>query len=108
MDEVPLIQLFARGNPVAMLKTRRMLERRALACHHMEDSYGPWSKLLPGLLTDKVPAHLWLRDVTGRDMDVWQYLGENPAQEQQFSRAMTSVDNLVRVLCHGCAAVICD
>ena len=109
MKQVPLILDLRSGNPVALLhrEDHRMLECRALACHHMEDSYGPWSRLLPGLLTDRVPAHLWLRDVTGRDMDVWQYLGENPAQEQQFSRAMTCVDNLVRASCQSCIVVRC-
>ena len=92
------------GRSAALLTSdsKRILDCRALACHHMEDCYGPWSKLLPGLLTDKVPAHLWLREVTGKDMDVWQYLAENPAREEQFSRAMTSVDNLVRALCQSC------
>ena len=49
----------------------------------MEDCYGPWGKLLSGLVTDKVPAHMWLRDVTGKDADIWQYFAEDPAREQQ-------------------------
>ena len=62
----------------------------------MEDCYGPWGNLLPGLLESKVPAHMWLRAVTGKDQDMWQYWAENPALEEQFSQAMTNWDNMVR------------
>jgi len=92
------------GNPAMSLKfdSRRMLSgRRALACHLMEDCYGPWGKLLPGLVTDKVPVHMWLRDLTGKDMDIWQYFAEDYAREEQFSQAMTSIDNLVRGFCQS-------
>jgi hypothetical protein len=61
----------------------------------MEDAYPSWGKLLPGLLADDVPAHLWLREKTGRDLNLWQYWEENPALEEQLSKAMTSWDNMV-------------
>ena len=69
--------------------------RRAFACHNMEDAYPSWGKLLPGLLADDVPAHLWLHEKTGRDINLWQYWEEHPALQEQFSRAMTSWDNMV-------------
>ena len=69
---------------------------RAFACTSMEDCYPAWGNLLPGLLKDDVPAHLWLREKTGRDLNLWQYWAENPALEEQFSTAMTEMDLLVR------------
>ena len=81
-----------------------MPPRRAFTCHNMEDCFGPWGNLVPGLLEGKVPAHMWLRAVTGKDQDMWQSWAENPALEEQFSQAMTNWDNMVRSLTQRKAA----
>ena len=62
----------------------------------MEDCYPWWGNLLPGLLKNDVPAHLWLREKTGHDLNFWQWFEENPAQEENFSKAMTNWDTMVR------------
>ena len=90
------LQLAVHDLPQADAVWVKLPSCRAFTCHNMEDCYGAWGNLLPGLLEGKVPAHMWLRAVTGEDQDMWQYLAKNPAQEEQVSQAMTNWDNMVR------------
>ena len=45
----------------------------------------------------QVPCELWLKDEMGKPANLWDMFKERPEREDQFSKAMTAIDQLVRI-----------
>lgn len=45
----------------------------------------------------QVPCELWLQDEMGKPANLWDMFKERPEREDQFSKAMTAIDQLVRI-----------
>jgi len=62
--------------------------------HMLEDCYPAWGKLYEGVVQHKVPCELWLQDEMGKPANLWDMFKERPEREDQFSKAMTAVDQM--------------
>jgi hypothetical protein len=80
----------------AVLRVDHPNSMRAMVGHNAEDAYPMWGKLVKFLANPKGPVawDLAFPDFTLAKGGVWTYFEAHPSQDDQFARAMTSLDSL--------------
>lgn len=88
----------------AVLRVDHPNSMRAMLGHNIEDMYGPWGKL-PEMFGPDAKDNTWDMVYPNYPLErggIWAKFEANPESEEQFGRAMTSLDGL------GAKAMVAD